>query len=363
MNLEHSALLRARLLAALGLVGVSALNTTAIGQDSGVPDEVCLSWTASEDCPSGEDALARISDEIDESCQIVNYADEALYDAESEQCCYAVVVACPGDTGFKSLDGCCYGRPYMAEGQARMAAVQPGAAWMHRSSPAPRIAGMDAALRQALAEKWARDGQAEHSSIAGFHRFALELMAHGAPPELIERAQLAAMQETEHARLCFALASAYAGAPLGPGPLPIGRSASIAESLVALAVATAEEGAIGEALAAHGAAVALMRASDPAVRHVLSRVVKEEGAHAELAWATLRWAVEQGGEPVREALREVFARLSAEVSVSPDPEGLQAHGVLGLAERQAARRECVERVLMPCAAQLLGEAPERSLHA
>ena len=32
-------------------------------------------------------------------------------------------------------------------------------------------------------------------------------------------------------------------------------------------------------------------------------------------------------------------------------------------ERQAARREGVERVLMPCAAQLLGEAPERSLHA
>jgi hypothetical protein len=35
-------------------------------------------------------------------------------------------------------------------------------------------------------------------------------------------ANRASLQEVEHAQACFAVASAYAGKPAGPGPLPIG---------------------------------------------------------------------------------------------------------------------------------------------
>ncbi|MCB9797144.1 MAG: ferritin-like domain-containing protein [Alphaproteobacteria bacterium] len=355
MSPDHSSLLRARLLAAIGLLGVSGLNNLAEGQDSGAPEVACVTWTAESECPSGEDALERLQDGVDTACAITQISNEGVYSEDSEACCYEVVLNCvSADTGFKSLEGCCYGRPYVAEGQARLAAVTRQSAWLHRRLAAPRVLGLSDETRRALAAKWSRDGQAEHSSIAGFHRFALELMAHGAPPELIARAQLAAAQELEHARLCFALASAYAGEPLGPGPLPIGDAAPIARDLVELAVSTATDGAIGEALAAHGAAVALSRVTDPAVRHVLSQIVEEESAHAELAWATLRWALEAGGEPVRAALASVFEALSEEISEGPDPEGLQEHGVLGTAERQEARQACVRRVLRPAARALLG---------
>jgi hypothetical protein len=47
----------------------------------------------------------------------------------------------------------------------------------------------------------------------------LELLALGAPAELVEKAHVAALDEIEHARICFALASAYGGERYGPGPL------------------------------------------------------------------------------------------------------------------------------------------------
>ncbi|MFT5585200.1 MAG: hypothetical protein ACI9VR_002788, partial [Cognaticolwellia sp.] len=42
------------------------------------------------------------------------------------------------------------------------------------------------------------------------------------------------------------------------------------------------------------------------VRAILTRIVAEESAHAELAWATLRWCVDQGGQEVLDALAPIF---------------------------------------------------------
>src|SRR5690606_33504532 len=80
---------------------------------------------------------------------------------------------------------------------------------------------IDAATRARLAAHWLAEAAVEHASVASFSRFALSLLALGAPPSLVASAHAAALDEIRHAQDCFALASRYRGEPVGPGPLPI----------------------------------------------------------------------------------------------------------------------------------------------
>ncbi|HVY46553.1 MAG TPA: hypothetical protein VHB21_11770, partial [Minicystis sp.] len=144
---------------------------------------------------------------------------------------------------------CCYkyecalgtGRPYLVDDGAVQAPVARRLGW---GSPglAPDVRGLGRVERAALAAAWARDGAMEHASIASFGRFALELLALGAPAELVEDAHRAAIDEARHARLCFALASGYAGERVGPGAFPFGGAVDVATDLAALARAVVREG-------------------------------------------------------------------------------------------------------------------------
>src|SRR5688572_10054793 len=75
--------------------------------------------------------------------------------------------------------------------------------------------------RERAAEYWANAGLFEHASVAAFARFALQLLALGAPADLVASAQAAMADEIEHARLCFGLAWRYRGRSVGPSALPI----------------------------------------------------------------------------------------------------------------------------------------------
>jgi hypothetical protein len=85
----------------------------------------------------------------------------------------------------------------------------------------------------------------EHASIAAFARFALQLLAVGAPPDLVHGAQIAMGDEADHARLAFRLASAYAVRAVGPSALDIfgALDGFCIEQLVATLL---REGCIGE---------------------------------------------------------------------------------------------------------------------
>lgn len=248
----------------------------------------------------------------------------------------------------------CYGRPYITEQRARVASLATTEAWRGEVG-VPSLAEVDPAQRAALVELWTSAALSEHSSVAGFHRFALDLLAHGAPSELVMGAQRAAMEELEHARACFGLASAYAGRSIGPGPMPLGASAPIASTLEELAVWTVHEGCVGETVAAWLASEILEQSEDPAVRAVMAKIAEEEAAHAELAWATLRWALSVGGEVVRRAVADAFA--SARVSppshgTSPVPH----HGLLSDAAVEEAVRMAFSQVVQPCADRLVAAA-------
>lgn len=214
-------------------------------------------------------------------------------------------------------------------------------------------------VRRALADHWSEVALLEHASIASFSLFALALLSVGAPPGLIEGAHKAAMDEVDHAKLAFRLASRFAGQSLAPGPLPMADTGALGSSIEELAVSTAREGCVGETVGAVEARAALVRATDDEVRRVLGVVERDESAHAELAWQTVRWAIDRGGGSVRDAVAAAF-RHELEVPLVPaaprsvDTELLAAYGVLPPAELVAVRQRALVEVVRPAVTALLG---------
>jgi len=141
---------------------------------------------------------------------------------------------------------------------------------------------------------WLEDARMEHASIAAFARLSLELLALGAPPELVAGAHAAALDEIEHARICFALA----GEALGPAPLPIPELALA--DLRDVAVRTAKDSCVGELVSA------LVLAKAAHGDETIAKMADDELRHAALGWTIVAWACARDPsvlEPVREALR------------------------------------------------------------
>lgn len=221
---------------------------------------------------------------------------------------------------------------------------------------------LDEATRAALALAWLEDARMEHASIASFARLTLHLLSLGAPPELVADAQRASLDEIEHARACFALASRYSGEPVGPGPVAIEGSLT-AVDLADAAVSAVREGCVGETMAAALAAEQLSVTEDGEARSALARIVRDEEAHAELSWRFVRWAIEAGGEPVRAAVARAFSdhltlerRETAIVTETVDVNAWHRHGRLTRAEIDRVTRAVRREVIAPCAQALLGLA-------
>jgi hypothetical protein len=168
-----------------------------------------------------------------------------------------------------------------------------------------QLAGLSPAERSAQSDKWLNDARFEHASIASFARFCLDLLAFGAPPELVERAQRAMGDELAHARACFALASAYAGRALGPGRLELA-GVEPSHSLAEAAASAVREGCVNETVAALTARQQADVTRDPVVRAVLERIASDEADHAELAFRFVAWALQTGDGAVHYAVQSAF---------------------------------------------------------
>lgn len=253
---------------------------------------------------------------------------------------------------------CGTGRPFLVHGAERLAGCIVRPDWQ-RADLAPDLASCTESQRYRAAAHWARVGAMEHASIAAFARFTLHLLSLGAPADLIALSQQAMGDETEHARLAYALASSYADLPLGPGALAIHGSldASTTDEIVATLI---REGCIGETLAAVEARDALDDASlDPAVRTALEVIARDELRHAELAWKTVAWLLESG-RTARGAVRDEVTRALQELSTAAPPSDedvdLGAFGVLSGARRAELRELTARDVVTRCVDQLVGRA-------
>jgi hypothetical protein len=280
-----------------------------------------------------------------------------------DRCCYLLTVSEPG-----------CGRPLIVDGSARVAPVAHTPAW---SSSAPLgvsvaasgngLAGISLAgggplptgnIARRIAEEWLQDARLEHASVASFSAFALSLLAVGAPAELVAECHLAAVDEVEHARACFALASRYAGEALGPGPLSLAGLELIGD-LEALTCRTWLDGCVEETIAALTAAAQLEVARDEAARAALTRIARDEARHAELAWKFAAWAIGRGGSSIQKALSRLGEELvmssparSAAVS-NEELAALHSAGRLSALERQAIRERALRDVIQPGLSRLL----------
>lgn len=234
----------------------------------------------------------------------------------------------PNDMGVRTcVTPCVVGRPFLVAAEARVAPLVAGNAWCGRART-PRVDHLSPEQRNALAAHWSRLGQLEHASIAAFARFSLQLLALGAPAELVEACTRALADETAHTQLCFGLASAYAGRPLGPGPLQITDCLAAVwfEEIVDLVL---EEGCFGETRAAFEAQRDADDARDPVIQQAYSQIARDETRHAELAFKFVGWALQQ------------------------DYAATRARIVTALAQRDTSAGEPVDDVTVPCLEALL----------
>src|SRR5450631_4364384 len=197
------------------------------------------------------------------------------------------------------------------------------------------IASLPSDLRGALARLWTQSARDEHASVPAFSRLSLSLVALGAPAWLVAAAHRAALDEIEHARLAFSLASAYAGMPVGPGPLPeLQRATAVtATSLVELSAESLIDGCLLEGVAAEVVRRALIRARDPRARAALAVIARDEASHAALAWDVVHWCCQRGGDPVRRGLTAALEKVPSSIASPSVPDALAGaladHGWLG----------------------------------
>jgi hypothetical protein len=313
-----------------------------------------------------------------------------------ESGCYCTTPLSVDCDGFPTTDSCCYqgigesyncgvpGRPLRVERAVCTATPVTRVDWRAEPSQArPSLAGaqtealpepipealllealpLDARL--ALGAAYTVEALHEHASIASFARHALELLALGAPAELVGLATLAMHDEIEHARLMFGLATRYSGAAVGPGRLVMATAPAELPSLASVARATVEEGCVNELLAAIVVRAAAGAASDPVVAATLSRVADDEERHAELAFRVVAWALSVGGPEVREAVDQAFASARVTEGERPDDTlpahvtaALRAHGRLHAREATALMEQGLRDVVLPVGRALVASVGE-----
>lgn len=340
----------------------SSSGSCTVGSSSGgtiSQQSVCL--PSSQPCPADEASAsvpinqalqATCCSEPDYLCDELISVDCGPYATSEGNCCFVI-------TSEELLCGV-PGRPLVGAQGPILAQPRRTTSW--QSALSPSVDALPSAERALLAEHWTEVALAEHASIASFGHAALELLAAGAPAELVEAAHHAAIDEVHHARLAFALATAYDGSTIGPSALPLQDALAPRADLPNLALRTFLDGCVNETLAAMLAAELRDGASDPAVREVLDAVAEEEAVHAELAWRTVAWALREGGDPVRRALVEAsdqldaspihFGRTPAKVGAH-DRALLARHGLIDRPSSDALVRKGLADVVAPCARALL----------
>jgi hypothetical protein len=248
------------------------------------------------------------------------------------------------------------GRPLRSGGRAVAARVVGREGWTEPSDASTREApsrerGSAAATPPAADTVWAEIARLEHASVAAFAALSLDLLALGAPADLVERAHQAALDEIAHARAAFALASRDEGGPRGPGAMAL--PARPPATFERVAVETFLEGCVGETCAAIVAACAAEGADDAPSARALARIADDEARHAELAWRVLRWTREAGGESVTAAVLAARARMRAAPPGAADADETDeagAYGVLDRARLSALRARSLAEVIDPCLA-------------
>lgn len=276
-----------------------------------------------------------------------------------------------------STTGFSRGRQIRRLGKTLLPPLTEGSGWVPPAAAIP----LPAEERAAVAEAWRDNGKTEHASVAAFAGLSMDLVALGAPPELIRGAHQDALDEMRHTELCFALARSIDGSTEGPGAFPGARRAQTGSilrsvSLARLAVDSLIEGALNEGVSARVIAALSKDVEIEPIRRVLREIAQDEARHAAHGWEVLEWCLDQTSGPasagmgpassafVRAAVVAAVQRLPATMRPSLSQAAADGRwerfGIPGRAREEAAYLELRSRVVRRAGALLEATGPARS---
>jgi hypothetical protein len=249
------------------------------------------------------------------------------------------------------------GRPlHTSEGRL---AAEPTTRDDWQSGETPSLEGLSPEQCARLSRCWLRDGLSQHAAIAGLARFTIQLLALGAPPQLIRASQRASLDLVRHAEICFGFASAYGGEALGPAGLDATPRLFEDPTPRAVVVAAIREGCVGDTISAMAATVAAEHCREDLVAKVLRRMAVDSTRHAGLAWRFVRWALNESRlGTLDDAVDEAFEAALADhpiVDEKPAPAWMRVRGRLSDPERAMLAASTLREVIVPCADRLLAD--------
>jgi hypothetical protein len=207
------------------------------------------------------------------------------------------------------------GRRLVRDGQARLVntTVAANQDWL-----TPLQASVPISL--AAADAWRDNAATEHASVAAFAHLSNQLLALGAPSSLIEDAHHDALDEINHARICFGIAKALDGRPRAPAAFPWATTPSDGP----LTLASLAADAVIEACVLEGASARLLAllAKDLRVhdtlRPILLDIARDEARHAQHGWSIVAWACARDPS-AHPAVIAALASAPSSVAASFDP--------------------------------------------
>jgi hypothetical protein len=177
----------------------------------------------------------------------------------------------------------------------------------------------------AVGEYFAAAARLEAASVTAFEGLRAELLAHGAPAELLAAA---AADEVRHAERTAALAARYGASVPAPQVEP-----RPTRPLLDLAIENAVEGCVRETFGALVGAYQAAAATDPEVAAAMAGIAEDAARHAALAWQLAAWLEPQldrdGLAAVRAARSAAVLALREELAAPVPPELERLAGVPG----------------------------------
>jgi hypothetical protein len=212
------------------------------------------------------------------------------------------------------------------------------------------------AERARLAETWRRRAAAEYLAVSTFSVLAIDLVAAAAPADILSHCVRAQLDEIRHAELAIRMVEIYGGKRIQP---PAGMS-SLPDTpdrpkLEQAAANTLLVSCVSETYATTVLTATRDLTTDPVAHAVLTSIYSDEVMHARMGWSYLRFAIERGGQAVRDAaaamvpraLRGVANVIERERPIGEVTEAVRGHGLMTPAEERVIYSGCVREVLVP----------------
>lgn len=202
---------------------------------------------------------------------------------------------------------------------------------------------------------WTQSAFSELAAAASFAEIAAHLFACGAPIDLAAAAGDFVVDEVLHAELSARVANAFGGAvALDVDLARLVRPPVAEDPLLRAAELIVRASCVGEALTVPILKTTRDVARSPLVRAVVTRIARDESAHAQLGWWFLDWAAPRLTDADRDHLGRVAgAAVKAFAPIfSGSCAGGSDLGVLDCAAYDAAFADALRRrVVRPLAAR------------